>query len=67
VFESLSDRELEVLFSIGQGRGTRQIANDTGLSVKTIESHRAHLKEKLQLKTAPELVCAAVKWVLTLY
>lgn len=67
VFEGLSDRELEVLFSIGQGRGTRQIATDTGLSVKTIESHRAHLKEKLQLKNAPELVCAAVKWVLTLY
>ncbi len=67
VFDSLSDRELEVLFSIGQGRGTRQIAKDTGLSIKTIESHRAHLKVKLQVKTAPELVYTAVKWVLTLY
>ena len=59
----LSDRELEVLQLIGQGCGTRQIANDLGLSVKTIESHRAHIKEKLNLKTAPEMVRFAVQWV----
>ena len=60
---ALSDRELEVLQLIGQGRGTRQIAEDLNLSAKTIESHRAHIKEKLNLKTAPELVCFAVQWV----
>ena len=61
--ERLSDRELEVFYCIGQGRRTSQIAKDLGLSIKTIESHRAHIKEKLQVKTAPELVCAAAKWV----
>ena len=59
----LSDRELEVLQLIGQGHGTRQIAEDLSLSVKTIESHRAHIKEKLNLKTAPEMVRFAVQWV----
>jgi DNA-binding NarL/FixJ family response regulator len=60
---NLSDRELEVLQLIGQGHGTRQIAEDLCLSVKTIESHRAHIKEKLTLKTAPEMVRFAVQWV----
>jgi len=59
----LSDRELEVLHLIGQGHGTRQIAEDLNLSVKTIESHRAHIKEKMNLKTAPEMVRFAVQWV----
>jgi DNA-binding NarL/FixJ family response regulator len=59
----LSDRELEVLQLIGQGHGTRQIAEDLNLSIKTIESHRAHIKEKLNLKTAPEMVRFAVQWV----
>ena len=59
----LSDRELEVLQLIGQGHGTRQIAEDLNLSVKTIESHRAQIKEKLNLKTAPEMVRFAVQWV----
>jgi DNA-binding NarL/FixJ family response regulator len=59
----LSDRELEVLQLIGRGRGTRQIAEHLHLSVKTIESHRAHIKEKLKLSTAPELVRFAVDWV----
>ena len=60
---NLSDREMEVLQLIGQGRGTRQIAEDLCLSVKTIESHRAHIKEKLNLKTASEMVRFAVQWV----
>lgn len=59
----LSDRELEVLQFIGQGHGTRQIAGELNLSVKTIESHRAHIKEKLNIKTAPEIVRFAVQWV----
>lgn len=61
--DQLSDRELEVLQLIGRGRGTRQIALELHLSVKTIESHRAHIKEKLKLATAPELVRFAVDWV----
>jgi DNA-binding NarL/FixJ family response regulator len=61
VLEHLSDRELEVFGLIGQGKGTRQIAEQLHLSVKTIESHRAHIKEKLNLKDANELVHTAIR------
>ena len=60
--EDLSDRELEVFGLIGQGHGTRQIAEELHLSIKTIESHRAHIKEKLNLRTATELVQHAIQW-----
>jgi DNA-binding NarL/FixJ family response regulator len=60
--EDLSDRELEVFGLIGQGHGTRQIAEELHLSIKTIESHRAHIKEKLNLKNATELVQHAIQW-----
>src|SRR4051794_9251965 len=58
----LSDRELEVFNLIGQGCGTRMIAEKLNLSVKTIESHRAHIKEKLNLGSATELVHQAIQW-----
>ncbi len=61
--ESLTDREIEVLQLVGQGKGTRQIAQELRLSVKTIESHRLHIKEKLRLKTASEMIRFAVDWV----
>jgi DNA-binding NarL/FixJ family response regulator len=61
--ERLSDRELEVLQLIGQGQGTRQIAERLHLSVKTVESHRTRIKEKLQFRTTPELVQYAIRWV----
>lgn len=61
--ERLSDRELEVFRRIGEGLGTRQIAEQLHLSIKTIETYRAHIKEKLALKTAAELTRAAVSWV----
>lgn len=61
LMERLSDRELEVFGLIGQGRGTREIAEQLHLSVKTIESHRAHIKEKLNLKNATELVHRAIQ------
>ncbi len=60
--EKLSDRELEVLTLIGRGHGTREIAETLGLSIKTIESHRLHIKEKLEFRTAPEMVRFAVQW-----
>jgi DNA-binding NarL/FixJ family response regulator len=59
--DQLSDRELEVLRLLGQALSTRQIANELHLSVKTIESHRAHLKEKLQLKTGVDLIQYALR------
>lgn len=61
--ERLSDRELEVYRLIGQGRGTRQIANELHLSMSTVETYRTHIKEKLHLASAPELVRRAVEWV----
>jgi len=59
----LSDRELEILEMIGSGLGTRQIAERLKVSIKTIESHREHIKTKLQLKKASELVNYAYNWV----
>jgi DNA-binding NarL/FixJ family response regulator len=58
----LSDRELEVFRLIGEGHGTRQIAQELHISVKTVESYQAHIKEKLSLKNARELVQQAIQW-----
>jgi DNA-binding NarL/FixJ family response regulator len=62
---SLSDRELQVFQFIGQGRGTRQIAEDLHISAKTVESYRAHIKVKMNLKDAHELTQHAMHWVQT--
>src|SRR5262249_16025582 len=59
----LSDRELEIFRLIGQGHATRQIANELHLSVKTVESYQAHIKEKLSLHSARELVQHAIRWM----
>jgi DNA-binding NarL/FixJ family response regulator len=59
----LSDREFEILHLLGLGFGTRQISEKLNRSVKTIETHRASLKEKLQLQTAAELVRFATLWL----
>ena len=61
--ETLSDREFQVFQLIGQGKGTRQIAEQLHLSVKTVEVHRLHIKEKLKMADAPTLVRYAVRWV----
>ena len=61
--DHLSDRELEVFLLIGKGFGTRQIAKQLYLSVKTIETYRAHIKEKLTLNNAAELLQHAIQWV----
>ncbi len=61
--ERLTDREFEVFQMIGLGKGTRQIAEALHLSVKTVEVHRLHIKEKLELTDAPSLVRYAVRWV----
>lgn len=63
--EKLTDREFEVFQLIGQGKGTRQIAQTLHLSVKTVEVHRLHIKKKLELEDAPSLVRYAVRWVET--
>lgn len=62
---NLSDRELEVFRLIGEGHGTRQIADELHLSVKTIESYQAHIKEKLALRNARELLQHAIEWAVS--
>lgn len=59
----LSDRELEVMRLFGEGWSTEEIANRLHLSPKTVDVHRAHIKEKLDLKTTPEFTRFAIKWV----
>jgi len=61
--QHLSDRELEVFRLLGHGQGTRHIANDLGLSVKTVEAHVARVRAKLGLKNANELLQQATLWV----
>jgi len=61
----LTDRELEVFRLIGEGHGTRQIAEELHLSVKTVESYQAHIKEKLSLRSARELVQHAIEWMVS--
>ncbi len=60
--ERLSDREFEVFQLIGLGKATREIAQHLRLSVKTVEVHRANIKQKLKLKNATDLVRYAVRW-----
>ena len=61
--DCLSDRELEVFHLIGKGHGTRQISERLHLSVKTIETYRAHIKDKLNLADAAELLQYAIQWL----
>src|ERR1700723_1265531 len=58
---ALSDRELEVFRLIGEGNSTRQIAEKLHLSVKTVETYQAHIKEKLSLHSGRELVQHAIQ------
>ena len=60
----LTDRELEVFRLIGEGHGTRKIAEELHLSVKTVESYQAHIKGKLSLKSARELIQHAIQWAI---
>lgn len=62
--ETLSNRELEVFEMIGKGLATKQIAARLGLSPKTIETYREHIKQKMNLSNATELTRNAVQWVL---
>ena len=62
--EVLSDRELEVFRLLGQGSGTRQIAEKLRLATSTVESYRAGIKQKLGLARATELVARAAQFVL---
>ena len=60
--ETLTDRELEVLGMIGSGTPTKLIAEKLGISARTVEAHRAHIKEKLAITDGAALVRYAVQW-----
>lgn len=60
--EKLTDREFEVFQLIGKGLTTLQMANELHVSTKTVEVHRANIKAKLNIQTAPELLRYAVRW-----
>lgn len=59
----LSDREFEVFELLGQGLGTQEIAQRLGISPKTIEVHRAHIREKLEQPSGAAVVRYAVRWI----
>lgn len=59
----LTDRELEILRLTGQGKDNRAIAQELHISLKTVDTHRGHIKEKLGLKNGTELIHYAVRWV----
>jgi len=59
----LTDRELEILRLTGQGKDNRAISLDLHISLKTVDTHRAHIREKLGVKNGTELIHYAVRWV----
>jgi DNA-binding NarL/FixJ family response regulator len=62
--DNLSERELEILRHYGRGLSTRQIAETLHLSIKTVETHRAHIKKKLGIQRAQELMTFAEEWLM---
>jgi len=60
----LSDRELQVFRLIGSGLGTQEIAAELHLSIKTIETYQAHIREKLDLKDSRKVVRFAIRWAI---
>lgn len=61
--ETLTDRELQVFRLLGEGNSTREVADQLGLSMKTIETHRAKIMDKLGLENATQLLHRAIEWV----
>jgi len=61
--ENLSDREFEVFELLGEGLAARQIAERLHLSAKTVDAHRANIKEKLKIQTSGELISYAARWI----
>lgn len=61
--ETLTDRELEVLEMIGRGVATKNIAAKLCISARTVEAHRAHIKDKLGITDGAALVRYAMQWV----
>ncbi|MGD9843212.1 MAG: response regulator [Steroidobacteraceae bacterium] len=62
---ALTGREMEVFFLVGKGVGTREIAEQLAVSMKTVDAHRRHMREKLNLRSAGELLRYAAQWAAT--
>ena len=60
---ALSDRQMEIFEMVGRGLGSHEIAAKTGLSSKTIDAHKANIRQKLGLGSARELLMEAMRWV----
>jgi DNA-binding NarL/FixJ family response regulator len=60
--EALSDREMEVFRMLGQGKGTREIAQEMNVAIPTISSFKNRIKEKLKLKNSTEMILYALQW-----
>jgi DNA-binding NarL/FixJ family response regulator len=60
---ALTDRELEVFRLIGAGISTREISQRLDLSMKTVDAHRRHMREKLNLRSTSELIRYATRWI----
>ncbi len=60
--DRLTDREFQVFRLLGSGLGTRKIAKKLNISVNTVETHRRHIRKKLNLIDADELVSYAIRW-----
>ncbi|MEM7182209.1 MAG: response regulator transcription factor [Spirochaetota bacterium] len=60
--ELLTNRELEIFEMIGKGLATKDIAGSLGLKISTVETHRTHIKDKLQIQNNNELIRVAVQW-----
>ena len=59
----LSDRQLEIFEMVGRGFDSHSIAEKLGLSAKTVDAHKANIRQKLGLASARELLMEAVRWV----
>jgi len=60
---ALTERELEVFRLIGAGISTREISQRLSLSMKTVDAHRRHMREKLNLRSTSELIRYATRWI----
>ena len=61
--DALTEREFEIFRLIGEGYGSRQIADELNVSIKTVETHRENIREKLNLDSTFELVQHAIHWI----
>lgn len=65
IISRLTDKELEVLSLIGQAKESRDIAKQLSMSLKTVEAHRTHIRQKLEIGTRAELIQFAVRWTMS--